>query len=110
MQFRWRERAADYDLYLDRMKQTEIRKAIEEQGKAHRAITGKMLQVVGKKLDLMNPEDLTQGAVTEWVSTAIRADREAGQFTDVNCPGVSTSRNSTLKDGQITFLNDFEGL
>jgi hypothetical protein len=31
-QFRWRERAADYDRYLDRLKQTEQRKTIEEQG------------------------------------------------------------------------------
>jgi hypothetical protein len=41
--YKWRERAAEYDLYLDRLKQTEKRKKIEAQGELHRAITGKML-------------------------------------------------------------------
>jgi hypothetical protein len=31
-QFRWRERAADYDNYMDKLKQAEKRKTIEEQG------------------------------------------------------------------------------
>ncbi|GHT91333.1 hypothetical protein FACS1894140_1730 [Spirochaetia bacterium] len=106
MQYKWRERAADYDRYLDRMKQAEIRKTIEEQGKTHREITGKMLRVVGKKLDLMNPEDLKEGTVHEWVETAVRVDREAGHIADAD----PASRNSTLKDGQITFIPEFEGL
>jgi hypothetical protein len=109
-QFRWRERAADYDRYLDRLKQTELRKTIEERGKVHRMVTGKMLQVVEKKLDLMNPKDLTQGAVKEWVETAIRTDREAGQFADANCLGVSASRNSMPKQGEINFTPEFNGL
>ena len=46
--YRWYERAADYDNYTEKLKQTEIRKTIEEQGKVHREITGKMLRVVGK--------------------------------------------------------------
>jgi hypothetical protein len=83
-QFRWRERAADYDQYLDRLKQTEKRKTIEAQGEKHRAVTGKMLSVVEKKLDLMNPADLTQGTVTEWVETAIRAERKAAGLVEPN--------------------------
>jgi hypothetical protein len=115
-QFRWRERAADYDQYLDRLKQTEVRKTIEEQGRVHRLVTGKMLQVVTKKLEMMNPADLAQGTVTEWVETAIRADREAGQFADANCLGVcgsgatGASRNSTSKQLEIQFTPEFEGL
>jgi hypothetical protein len=31
-QFRWRERATDYDRYTERLKQTEMRKTIEAQG------------------------------------------------------------------------------
>ena len=75
-QFRWRERAADYDRYMENLKQTEKRKTIEAQGEKHRAVTKKMLEVVEKKLEMMNPADLTPGAVKEWVETAIRADRE----------------------------------
>jgi hypothetical protein len=100
-QFRWRERAADYDNYTDKLKQAEFRKTIEAQGEKHRVVTGKMLAVVEKKLDLMNPADLTQGTVTEWVETAIRAEREAGQFADAKCPP---------KQGEINFTPEFEGL
>jgi hypothetical protein len=101
--FRWRERAADYDSYTEKLKQTEVRKTIEAQGEKHRAITGKMLAVVEKKLDLMNPEDLTQGTVTEWVSTAIRAEREAAGL-------VASGGKSESKQGEINFTPEFEGL
>jgi hypothetical protein len=105
-QFRWRERAADYDRYLDRLKQTEMRKTIEEQGRAHRMVTGKMLQVVTKKLDLMNPEDLTQGAVKEWVETAVRTEREAAGLTVFK--GERESQGG--KQLEIQFVPEFEGL
>jgi hypothetical protein len=103
-QFRWRERAADYDRYLDRLKQTEKRKTIEAQEELHRAVTGKMLAVVEKKLDLMNPADLAQGTVTEWVETAIRAEREAAGFATPN------SGKAEPKQGEINFTPEFEGL
>jgi hypothetical protein len=103
-QFKWRERAEDYDNYTDKLKQTELRKTIEAQGEQHRAVTGKMLAVVEKKLDLMNPADLTQGTVTEWVQTAIRAEREA--------TGLVTPNNGKTepKQGEINFTPEFNGL
>ncbi|MDR2053882.1 MAG: hypothetical protein LBP80_10765 [Treponema sp.] len=103
-QFRWRERAADYDNYTDKLKQAEFRKTIEAQGEKHRAVTGKMLAVVEKKLDLMDPADLTQGTVTEWVETAIRAEREAAGLVTPN--GGKTEP----KQGEINFTPEFEGL
>jgi hypothetical protein len=102
--FKWRERAADYDQYLDRLKQTEKRKTIEAQGEKHRAITGKMLAVVEKKLDLMDPANLTQGTVTEWVETAIRAEREAAGLVAPN------GGKPEPKQGEINFTPEFEGL
>jgi hypothetical protein len=104
MQFRWRDRAADYDRYLDRLKQTELRKTIEEQGKVHRMVTEKMLQVVTKKLEMMNPADLTQGTVKEWVETAIRTDREAAGLIAPN------SGKPEPKQGEINFTPEFNGL
>jgi hypothetical protein len=102
-QFRWRERAADYDRYIEQLKQGELRKTIEAQGEKHRAVTGKMLNLVEKKLDLMNPAELTQGNVTEWVQTAIKADREAAGL-------VAENGKPETKQGQLNFTNDFEGL
>jgi hypothetical protein len=102
-QFRWRERAADYDNYTDKLKQAERRKTIEAQGEKHRAVTGKMLAVVEKKLDLMDPADLSQGTVTEWVETAIRAEREAAGL-------VTPNSKTEPKQGEINFTPEFEGL
>ena len=110
MKYQWVKRAADYDQYIEGLKQAELRKTIEAQSEKHREVTGKMLDVVSKKLDTMNPEELTQGNVTEWVETAIRAERDVGQFAGANSLGASTSRNSTLKQGELTFAPDFEGL
>jgi hypothetical protein len=103
-QFRWRERAADYDNYTDKLKQAELRKTIEAQGEKHRAVTGKMLTVVEKNLDLMNPADLTQSTVAEWVETAIRVEREAAGLITPN--GGKTEP----KQGELVFTPEFEGL
>ena len=102
-QFRWRERAAGYDRYIEKLKQTELRKTIEAQGDKHREVTGKMLDVVSRKLDTMNPEDLTQGNVTEWVATAIRAEREAAGL-------VTSNGKPEPKQGELSFIPDFQGL
>jgi hypothetical protein len=101
-QFRWFERAADFDRYLEKLKQEERRKTIEAQGEMHRKVTGKMLDVVSKKLDIMNPEELTQGNVTEWVETAIKAERVAA--------GLASSDKTELKQGELNFVSDFQGL
>ena len=101
--YRWQERAADFDRYMERLKQGELRKTIEAQGEKHREITGKMLDVVGKKLDTMNPDDLTQSNVTEWVQTAIKAEREAAGL-------VTSSGKPELKQGELNFTPDFNGL
>jgi uncharacterized short protein YbdD (DUF466 family) len=102
-QFRWRERAADYDKYLEKLKQAELRKTIETQGEMHRAVTGKMLDVVKKKLDTMNPQELTQGNVSEWVQTAIKAEREAAGL-------VAGNGKPEAKQGELNFTSEFEGL
>jgi len=102
-QFKWRERAGDFDKYIERLKQAELRKTIEAQGEKHREVTEKMLTVVTKKLELMNPAELTQSAVTEWVQTAIKADRDAAGL-------VAHNGNSEIKQGELNFTSDFQGL
>jgi hypothetical protein len=102
-QFRWRERATEYDRYTEKLKQAEMRKTIEAQGEMHRAVTGKMLSVVNKKLDLMDPAELTQGNVTEWVQTAIKAEREAAGL-------VASDVKQGPKQGELAFTPEFNGL
>jgi hypothetical protein len=103
MKFQWAKRAADYDRYIENLKQTELRKTIEAQGEKHREVTGKMLDVVSKKLDLMNPAELTQGAVTEWVQTAIKAEREMAGL-------AVASGKPEIKQGELNFTPEFNGL
>ena len=102
-QFRWRERVADFDKYTEKLKQVEFRKTIEAQGEMHRAVTGKMLDVVKKKLDTMNPQELSQGNLTEWVNTAIKAEREAAGL-------VVSNGKPEVKQGELNFTPDFQGL
>jgi len=102
-QFRWRERAAEFDNYTEKLRQGELRKTIEAQGEMHRKVTGKMLEVVSKKLDTMNPEELTQGNVTEWVETAIRTEREMAGL-------VADNGKAGMKQGELNFDPDFRGL
>jgi hypothetical protein len=101
--FRWQERAADYDRYAERLKQEEMRKTIEAQGEMHRQVTGKMLEVVSKKLDMMDPAELTQGNVAEWAQAAIKADREGTGL-------VTSSGKPETKQGELNFTSDFQGL
>jgi uncharacterized short protein YbdD (DUF466 family) len=101
--FRWRERANDYDRYMEKLKQNEIRKTIKAQGEMHRQVTGKMLGVVIKKLDMMNPDDLSNGNLTEWVQTAIKADHEATGL-------VAPNGKPETKQGELAFVSDFQGL
>jgi hypothetical protein len=105
--FRWRERAADYDLYLDRLKQTEKRKTIEAQEAVYRETTKKMLGVVNKKLDLMKPGELAQGAVVEWLTTAINTEREIAGITTAPKGDRDGGGGKQLK---INFTPEFEGL
>ena len=62
-----------------------------------------MLEVVSKKLDLMDPAELSQGNVTEWVETAIKAEREAAGL-------VTSNGKPDMKQGELTFAPDFQGL
>jgi hypothetical protein len=105
--FRWNERAADYERYIENLKQTEYRKTIEAQAEKHRLVTGKMLDVVNKKLDLMNPEDLTQNTLTEWVQVAVKVEREAANSV---LGLVSPNGKQEPKQGELNFLTDFQGL
>ncbi|GHU18088.1 hypothetical protein FACS1894163_09730 [Spirochaetia bacterium] len=103
---KWRERAADYDGYVDKLKQAEVRKAIEEQGKADRDLFSKMKVVAGKRLDSMDPSELGVGSLPGWVTTAVRLDRERlGLAAGADKPDERTDKN-----GQITFIPEFEGL
>jgi len=51
----------------------------------------------------MNPAELTQGALTEWVQTAFKAEREAAGL-------VSPNGKPEVKQGELNFVPEFQGL
>jgi hypothetical protein len=109
MKFQWAKRAEDYDNYLEKLKQGEIRKTIEAQGEKHREVTGKMLDAVSKKLDLMDPAELTQGTVTEWVQAAIKVEREMAGMVALPFGNRANNGKADMKQGELNFTSDFQG-
>jgi hypothetical protein len=105
-QYRWRERAEAYDRYLDKLKQAEVRKAIEEQGEAQRRIAGKMNLKVEKKVDLMDAADLPVGAVTVWLEASGKVSREAA----LALLGKDAGEAKTEGKGREIFGPEFEGV
>ncbi|GHV51851.1 hypothetical protein AGMMS49579_08090 [Spirochaetia bacterium] len=104
--FRWRERAAEYDRYTEKLKQAEMRKNLEAQGEKYRAATGKILDLVIKKIDTMNPVDLSQGNVPVYLETAAKVDRDIDERLGGNEGKVADAG----KQGQLLFGPEFEGL
>ena len=107
--YRWKERAADYDRYDEQMKQNEHRKTIEAQGEKHREVTGLMLDVAKKKLQTMNPDDLSAGGIVEFVQTAVKIQNDNACLMQTSglTPNV---KNETTKQGEFNFVADFKGL
>ncbi len=103
--FQWARRAAAYDGYLDRLKRAEREKTIAAREEAYRAATEKMLAVVTKRLDLMDPAELAQGNVVEWLKSSIGLEREV---LGTQAPGSEGERQP--KQLEIKFTRDFEGL
>ena len=102
-QFRWKERAADFDSYLEKLKAGEMRKTIEAQGELQREVTGKLLTAVSKRVDALNPVELPLALVTDWVETAIKAEREAAGL-------VAGNGKIEPKQKELLFGSDFDGL
>jgi len=102
--YRWKERAADYDRYDEQMRQNEHRKTIEAQGEKQREVTGLMLDVAKKKLQTMKPDDLSAGGVVEFVQTAVKIQNDNAVIMTPNI------KNESTKQGEFNFVADFQGL
>ncbi|MBV5330350.1 MAG: hypothetical protein JZU65_22420 [Chlorobium sp.] len=103
--FQWSRRAGAYDGYLDRLKRAEREKSIAAREEAYRAATEKMLAVVTKRLDLMDPAELAQGNVVEWLKGSVDLEREV-----LGVRGAEGERSGQPKQLEIKFTRDFDGL
>jgi hypothetical protein len=108
VEYRWKQRAADFDRCNEQIKQTENRKTIEAQAEKQREVTAKMLDVVNKKLDTMKPEDLPVNGVTIWVEAVNKSNKDIAEIiqTTVMTPNGQIEN----KQGEFNFVSDFKGL
>jgi len=103
--YQWAKRAGDYDMHLDRLKRAERAKSIEMRETAYRAATERMLAVVQKRLDLMDPAELTQGNIVEWMKGSIDVEREV-----LGVAGSGEEDAQKTKQLEIRFTRDFDGV
>ncbi|GHV26980.1 hypothetical protein AGMMS4952_07920 [Spirochaetia bacterium] len=104
--FKWRERAADYDKYLDRLRLTKRREAIEAFEERQGATADAILEKVDKKVTLTAPEDLSPGMAMTWLDAGSRTKRES---LGIESGGGGKNGQQELP-GLITFAPEFEGL
>jgi hypothetical protein len=107
--YRWKERAADFDRYNEQLKQTENRKTIEAQAEKHREVTGLMLDVAKKRLQTMKPDDLSSGGVVEFVQTAVKIQNDNALLITPNVKNDNAKLETSFQ-GEFNFVSDFQGL
>jgi len=101
--YHWRERAADYDRYNEKLEQAEQRKTIEFTREKFRKVIVKILDIVEKKLDIMDPSELTQKSVIKWFQTAIEA-------TNIITGLITPESKSEPEEERVIFPIEFQGL
>ncbi|GHV03914.1 hypothetical protein FACS189485_08160 [Spirochaetia bacterium] len=106
MQHKWLKRAADYDRYCDRLKLAERRKVLETLEEKQGKIINGMLDLTGKKVALMTPDDLSPTMAVEFLDAAARTKRELTGL-DMDRGGKD---NPEENQSPVTFGPDFEGL
>jgi uncharacterized Ntn-hydrolase superfamily protein len=101
--FQWRERAAAYDQYLDRMKLAGNRRTYEAQELANMETLKKLVATGSKALDMIDPAQMAHGTTRDFIETGVRLSRE----------GVDKNSNQNGNDGAqplLSFASEFEGL
>jgi hypothetical protein len=103
MKFQWRERAAAYDQYIDKMKLAGKRRALEAQELANMETLGKLVATGSKALDMIDPAQMAHGMTRDFIETGVRLTRE----------GVDKTGNQQGNEGVqplLSFAPEFEGL
>jgi uncharacterized Ntn-hydrolase superfamily protein len=104
-QHSWRERAAAYDQYRDRMKLAGNRRGYEALEDANREVLKKMAAKNDKAMEMLDPARMGPETLRNYVETCARLTRE----------GLALSGGPVKESDQelqplITFSPEFEGL
>ncbi|QEN06821.1 hypothetical protein EXM22_01990 [Oceanispirochaeta crateris] len=100
--YAWVLRAEKYDAHLDKIRLEENEKALRQRQAKHLELSKKMLDLVDKRLDKLDPDELSQGTILDWMK---------------NCSQIETDilkdeekEKGTLKQLEISFFEDFKGV
>jgi hypothetical protein len=102
--YRWKRRTEDYDNHLEKIKREEREKAFREREQKHLAVTEKMLGLIEKRLDKIDPEELSQGTITDWLKTGVSIERQSFEDT------IEGEAKGKLKQLEISFFEEFDGV
>ncbi|MDC7228525.1 MAG: hypothetical protein PQJ61_17320 [Spirochaetales bacterium] len=102
--YQWKRRSTDYDNHLEKIKREERETTFREREQQHLKVTGKMLDLVEKRLDRLDPEELSQGTLTDWVKTSVNIERQTYDDT------IEDENKGKLKQLEISFFEEFDGI
>lgn len=101
--YRWQRRCADYDNHLDAIRRQEREEAFRQRERKHLEISDKMLTLVEQRLEKLDPEELSQGTITDWVKSCVSLERE-------NYQEEGNTNKGKLKQLEISFFEEFDGI
>ena len=101
--YQWVKRAEKYDAHLDQIHRYEREKNLREREEKHLQISNKMLEIVEKKLDKFDPDELSQGNLLDWMKSCSQLEKEILSPEDKEEKG-------SLKQLEISFFEDFKGV
>jgi uncharacterized short protein YbdD (DUF466 family) len=102
--YRWKRRTTDYDNYIEKIKREEREKTFREREQKHLAVTEKMLDLIERRLDKIDPDELAQGTITDWLKTTVNIERQC--FDDT----IEDEGKGKLKQLEISFFEEFDGI
>ncbi len=101
--YAWVIRSEKYDSHLDKVRLSENEKALREREAKHLELSKKMLDLVEKRLEKLDPEEISQGTILDWMKSCTQIETNILKNEEHDQPG-------TLKQLEISFFEEFKGV
>ena len=97
-------RTGDYDKHLEHVRRIAKENAFREREEAHLKVSKKMLELIEKRLEGFNPEELSQGNLVDWLKSAV------GVETTTFERELGNRESGSVNQLEISFFEDFRGV
>ncbi len=101
--YAWVIRCRSYDDHLDKIRLAENEKALREREAKHLEISRKMLDLVDKRLEKLDPGELSQNTILDWTKNCSQLERTI-------LKGEDKEESGGVKQLEIAFFEDFKGV